>query len=79
MLITIIMPLVPAEFSFDDWIYIAPYILIPAGIISLFAHQYVKMNFEQIFKFLLMIVIFVIVALVAFWFYVINYTRFGNS
>ena len=46
MLIAIIMPLVSAEFSFDDWIYIAPYILIPAGIISLFAHQYIKMNFE---------------------------------
>ena len=79
MLIAIIMPLVSAEFSFDDWIHIAPYILIPAGIISLFAHPYIKMNFEQILKFLLMIVIFVIVVLVAFWFYVIHYTRFGNS
>ncbi|MDR7664470.1 hypothetical protein RG963_01460 [Methanosarcina sp. Z-7115] len=77
MLIAIIMPLVSAEFSFDDWTHIAPYILIPAGI-SLFAHQYIKMNFEQILKFLIMIVIFVIVTLVAFWVYIAQ-TGFANT
>ena len=78
-LIVIMIQIVAVELTFDEWIHIVPYILIPAGIIALFAHPYVRMNLEQILKFLLMIVIFAIVALAAFWFYIVHYTRFGNS